>query len=375
MDSEVEETMRELLGRIARTRELGPVILLVLVGLGFSLLDGNFLTGSNLSTLSLDGTVVILLAIGQSFVLLTGNIDLSTGALAAFGGVLVAIVINGGVPWQLAVVLTCATTMVAGVVNGIIVHYARVPSFLATFGMLGAGESLALLLSNQTSVPITKASFAYLGTAQIGGVPVAVLIAIGVMVVGELILRKTAFGFDLYAYGGNPAGSVLAGVRARTVTIGAFAVSGCLAGLGGAITSSRLLAGYPSSGTGDTLFDSIAGAVVGGVSLFGGVGTAVGAFIGALLIGEIQDGMNVKAIAYSWQPLVIGAVIVLGVAYDVTARRFSLVTRLRSLFQHPEKRVAVLPAGGPGGGEGGDEVLGAGSDASTPNQRDEEKIR
>lgn len=334
--------MRELLGRVARLRELGPILLLLLVGIGFTLLDGNFLTGSNLSTLSLDGTVVILLAIGQSFVLLTGNIDLSTGALAAFGGVLVAIIINHGVPWQLAVLITCLATGFAGVINGVIVHYVKVPSFLATFGMLGAGESLALILSQESSVPVQKVSFAYLGTGKVGGVPVAVIIAIGIMILGELVLRKTAFGFDLYSYGGNPTGAVLAGVRASTVTIGAFLVSGLLAGLGGAITSSRLLAGYPSSGTGDTLFDSIAGAVVGGVSLFGGVGSAFGAFVGALLIGEIQDGMNVKAIAFSWQPLVIGSVIVLGVAYDVTARRFSVAARVRSLFRHPERRPDVV---------------------------------
>jgi ribose transport system permease protein len=334
--------MRSALASLLRQRELGPLVLLILVGAGFTLLDGNFLTSGNLSTLSLDATVVMLLAIGQCFVLLTGNIDLSTGALAAFGGVLVAILINHGIPWQLAVVLTSALTAGCGVVSGAITHYLKVPSFLATFGMLGAGESLALVLSNDTSVPVLKANFAYLGTAKLAGVPVAVVIAVGVVVIAELVLRKTAFGFDLYAYGGNPTGAVLAGVRSSMTILGAFALSGALAGLAGSVTASRLLAGYPSSGTGDTLFDSIAGAVVGGVSLFGGVGTAFGAFLGALLIGEIQDGMNVRDISFSWQPLVIGAVIVIGVAYDITARRLSLASRLRGLLRHPERRGTQL---------------------------------
>ncbi|MHB1527299.1 MAG: ABC transporter permease [Candidatus Dormibacteria bacterium] len=289
-----------------------------------------------MATLFIGATVIALLAIGQSFVLLTGNIDLSTGALAAFGGVLVAIIINAGVPWQLAIVPTCLATATAGVISGAVVHYVKVPSFLVTFGMLGVAETLALVLSNATSVPIVAAAFTELGDGTVGGIPVLVVVAIAIVIVAELILRKTAFGFDLYAYGGNPSGAVLAGVRASVVTMGAFAVSGCLAGLGGAITASRLLSGYPSSGLGNTLFDSIAGAVVGGVSLFGGVGTAVGALFGALLIGTLQDGMNVKAISFSWQPLVIGVVIVIGVAYDVTVRRISLGAKIRALFRHPD---------------------------------------
>ncbi|MDA8067718.1 MAG: ABC transporter permease [Actinomycetota bacterium] len=310
--------------------ESGTVILILLIGLGFALLNSHFFTSGNLATLSLDATVVMSLAIGQAFVLLTGNIDLSSGSLAAFGGVLVAIIANAGVPWELAILLACLTTAAAGVVNGVITYYARIPSFLATFGMLGVGETLALLLSHATSVQVNNISFAYLGVSAIGGVPVAVVIVVGIMLVAEIILRRTVFGFDLYAIGGNQRGAELAGIRVGRVTIGAFAFSGLLAGFGGCITTSQLMAGYPSSGTGDTLFDAIAGAVVGGVSLFGGVGSALGAFLGALLIGTIQDGLNVVAISYSWQPLIIGVVIVIGVFYDVTARRTHIGARLRA---------------------------------------------
>jgi len=319
------------LRRLARRPESGVVVLVVLVGLVFTLVTPHFLTGGNLSTLSLDTTVVMTLAIGQAFVLLTGNIDLSTGALAAFGGVLVAIIINAGIPWELAILLACLATAAAGLVNGVITHYVRIPSFLTTFGMLGVGETLALVLSHDTSVQVNKPSYAYLGTHSFGGFPVAVLIVVVIMVVAELVLRRTVFGFDLFAFGGNPKGSVLTGVDAAKTTIGAFVVSGLLAGFGGCITTSRLMAGYPSSGTGNLLFDSIAGAVVGGVSLFGGVGSAVGAFLGALLIGTIQDGMNVLALSFSWQPLVIGVVIVGGVAYDVSFRRAHVMARLRQL--------------------------------------------
>jgi ribose transport system permease protein len=319
-----------LLASLSRP-EAGTVLLIVLIGIAFSLLSSHFFTGGNLSTLALDATVVMALAIGQSFVLLTGNIDLSTGALSAFGGVLVAIIANAGVPWQLALPLACLATAAAGTVNGVLTYYVRIPSFLATFGMLGAGETLALLLSHSTSVQVNELSYAYLGAATVGGVPVVVIILVVIMLFAEILLRRTIFGFDLYAIGGNRRGAELAGIRVGRVTVGAFTLSGLLAGFGGCITTSQLMAGYPSSGTGDTLFDSIAGAVVGGVSLFGGIGSAVGAFLGSLLIGTIQDGLNVLAISYSWQPLIIGVVIVVGVAYDVTARRIHIAARLREL--------------------------------------------
>lgn len=311
--------------------EAGTVLLIVLIGIAFSFLNAHFFTGGNLSTLALDATVVMSLAIGQAFVLLTGNIDLSTGALSAFGGVLVAIIANAGVPWELALLLSCLVTALAGVVNGLLTYYVRIPSFLATFGMLGVGETLALLLSHSTSVQVNNLSYAYLGASSVGGVPVVVIILVVITLVGEVLLRRTVFGFDLYAIGGNRRGAELAGIRVGRVTVGAFTLSGLLAGFGGCITTSQLMAGYPSSGTGDTLFDSIAGAVVGGVSLFGGVGSVAGAFLGSLLIGTIQDGLNVLAISYSWQPLIIGVVIVIGVAYDVTARRMHIAARLREL--------------------------------------------
>jgi ribose transport system permease protein len=321
--------------------EAGTIVLIVLVGLGFALLNSHFFTSGNLATLTLDATVVMALAIGQAFVLLTGNIDLSCGSLAAFGGVLVAIIANAGVPWPLALLLACLTTGAAGVINGLITYYARIPSFLATFGMLGVGESLALLLSNATSVQVNNVSFAYLGVSSVAGVPVAFVIVLGIVLVAEILLRRTVFGFDLYAIGGNKRGAELAGIRVGRVQIGAFAFSGLLAGFGGCITTSQLMAGYPSSGTGDTLFDAIAGAVVGGVSLFGGVGTAAGAFLGALLIGTIQDGLNVVAISYSWQPLIIGVVIVIGVTYDVTARRTHIAGRLKALGRPGAKTTAT----------------------------------
>lgn len=310
--------------------EVGVVTILVIVVVAFTLLSGNFFTASNINVLLLDATVVMLLAMGQSFVLLTGNIDLSVGALAAFSGVLLAIVINAGVPWELAIVVVCAATAAAGFLNGLMVHRLRIPSFLATFGMLGVGETLALVLSSDRSVPVTVAGLGLLSEAK--GLPVAFWVTLGVAVIFWVVARRTTFGFQLYAYGGNPKGATQCGVKTGPVVIGAFMLSGLVAGLAGSVTTSQLLAGYPSSGTGSALFDCIAGAVLGGVSLFGGVGSIVGAVIGALVIGTIKDGMNVIGLSYSWQPLVIGAVIVAGVAYDIKVRQAGALTKLIKRF-------------------------------------------
>lgn len=308
--------------RLLKARESGVVILILLVSVVFTTLNGHFASGSNASTLLVNATVVTLLAIGQSFVLLSGNIDLSTGALVAFGGVLAALLINAGMPWPLAVVVTAAVTASAGLLSGLVVHFARIPSFLVTFGMLGIGETLALVLSNDTAVPVTNVGFASFGSGTIAHIPAPVIMAVAVCVVAELVQRKTVFGWQLYALGGNRRAAELTGVRVAGIQVMVFVVSGLLAGLAGALDTSRLMSGYPAAGTGPELFDSIAAAVIGGVSLFGGVGTAVGALLGGVLIGTVQDGMNVLALSYSWQPMVIGLIIVVGVAYDTGFRRW-----------------------------------------------------
>jgi len=298
------------------------LVLVVVIG-ALSFLDPTFGTFDNGMVLLLNGAVVGVLALGQTFVLLTGGIDLSTAAVMAFGGVIATLIMSWGLPWQVACAGALGCSLAVGVVNGLLVRYARLPAFIATFGVSGICSSLAQVIPNGVSITAADSSFSWLGQGKIYGLPVAVALFALVAVGAAALLRWTRLGVHIYALGGNPRAARLAGVNTARTTIFVYATSSTLAGLGGIITASRLMVGFPYVGGGNELFYSIAGAVVGGVSLFGGVGSILGVVIGAVLIATLANGLNVLSISSFWQPFVIGVVILLGVGFDTYRRTAS----------------------------------------------------
>jgi ribose transport system permease protein len=263
------------------------VLLLVLVVMG--LLSAPFRTVSNGFTLLLNGSVIAFLALGQTFVLLTGGIDLSTGANVAMTGVLVALLMQLGLSWPLAAVLTLAVGTTLGVINGLLIHYVRVPAFIATFSTMGVASSIPLILTGANSIPVLDPNFALIGQGLLFGVPIPVVLLLLAAVLSGLMLVWTKLGVEIYAVGGNAEAARLAGVSVGRTVIVVYALSGLCAGFGGLISTSRLMVGFPSTGLGNELFFSIAAAVVGGVSLFGGSGTVLGAMIGAVLIAAVGE--------------------------------------------------------------------------------------
>ncbi|NYJ29593.1 ABC transporter permease subunit [Galbitalea soli] len=295
------------------------VVLLIVLGV-FAALSESFRSASNGGILLLNGSVVGFLALGQTFVLLTGGIDLSTGAMIATTGVLAPIMLKAGIPWPIAALLTLGIGAGAGAISGIVVHYVKVPPFIATFAAQGVLSSIPLIITGANSVTVTDQGFAFIGQGYLAGIPVPVVLLILAAILGALFLRWTKAGVHLYAVGGNRAAARLAGVNIARTTILAYALSGMCGAFGGLIATSRLMVGFPNTGLGNELFFSIAAAVVGGVSLFGGIGSIPGAMIGAVLIATVSDGMNVTNVNSYWQPLVIGVIILLGVAIDTYRR-------------------------------------------------------
>jgi ribose transport system permease protein len=313
--------------------EAGIFAVLVVVFAVFSILSPNFRTLDDFSVLLVNGTVIAFLALGQTFVLLTGGIDLSTGANIAMTGVLAALVMQAGVPWPIASLIALVAGVALGVINGVLVHYVRVPAFIATFSTQGVALAIPLIITGASSIPVLQGGFSWIGQGAIAGIPIPVLLVIVAAVIAGLFLRLTKQGVHIYAFGGNKAAARLAGVNIPRTTILVYAISGFCGGMGGLIDTSRLMVGFPATGTGNELFYSIAAAVVGGVSLFGGVGTVLGGMIGAVLIATVSNGMNVLNVQSYWQSLVIGLIILAGVSFDT-------IRRLR-----PSKPVAVQ--GGP----------------------------
>lgn len=300
--------------------ELGIFIVLLVVLVVLGALSPPFRSFSNGFTLLLNGSVIAFLALGQTFVLLTGGIDLSTGANVAMTGVLAPLLMLNGMPWPVAALLALLAGALLGVVNGAVIHFVKVPPFIVTFSTLGVASSIPLIITGANSISVVDAHFALVGQGRILGVPVPVVLLLLAAVAAWLVLSWTKFGVHVYALGGNRAAARLAGVNVARTTIAVYAISGLCAGMGGLISTSRLMVGFPATGLGNELFFSIAAAVVGGVSLFGGVGSVAGAMIGAVLIAAVSNGMNVLSVSSYWQPLVIGLIILIGVSLDTYRR-------------------------------------------------------
>ena len=316
--------------------EAGILIMLIVVFAIFCAMSPNMRTLSNGLVLLLNGAVIGLLALGQTFVLLIGGIDLSTGANIAVMGVLVSLLMAHGLVWPLAILVTLLAGTVMGIVNGIIIQYFRVPPFIVTFSTMGVASSMALIITGANSISITQSGFAFMGQGLLAGIPVPVVILAVMAIVAGLLLSKTILGTHIYATGGNREAARLAGVNLAVTTITVYAISGFCASLGGIVDTARLMVGFPTTGLGDELFFSIAAAVIGGVSLFGGIGRIQGAMIGAVLIAVVSDGMNVLNVSSYWQSLVIGVIVLIAVIFDTYRRQRAgtpLSGTLRSLFR------------------------------------------
>ena len=308
--------------RMRLPQELGVFGVVILVAVIMGALSPEFRTTSNLSVLLLNGAVVTFLALGQSCVLLTGGIDLSVGSNIALTGMIAALAMSAGLPWWMAALLAIVTGVVVGVFNGVAVHYGKMPPFIVTFATFGISASIPKILTNAKSVTVTDPMFAFFGRGSIFGIPMPILMVFAAGIVIWLILSRTAAGVHIYAVGGNKETARLSGINIARTTILVYVISGICAAFGGIIVTSRLMVGYPTAGSGTEQFYSIASAVVGGVSLFGGVGTILGAFLGSLLIAEVSNGMNVIGVDSYWQPLVIGVIILLGVLFDSNKQSF-----------------------------------------------------
>ncbi|MFP3713849.1 ABC transporter permease [Puerhibacterium sp. TATVAM-FAB25] len=309
--------------------ELGIFVVIVIVAVIFSAVSPTFRTFDNANLLLLNGTVIAFLAMGQAFVLLTGGIDLSTGSNIALTGMIAALLMRSGAPWWLAALVALAVGALVGTINGALIHYLKLPPFIVTFAAFGVAASIPLILTGASSVNVADPMFAVVGRGSLFGIPMPVVLVALFAVAFTILLRLTSTGVHIYAVGGNAETSRLSGIPIGRVTMLVYALSGLCAGMGGLITTSRLMVGYPSAGSGNELFYSIAAAVVGGVSLFGGIGSLPGALLGAVLIATVSNGMNVVGVQSYWQPLVIGLIILGGVILDTYRRQSSLSTLLR----------------------------------------------
>ena len=296
--------------------------LLLVVILTFS--NQYFLTPGNISNVLLQTSINGVLAIGMTFVILTRGIDLSVGSVVALAGIVSASFVTtsatagiAGAPYPMILALGVGILVGVGcgAIVGLIVSRFAVPAFVATLGMLSAARGMTLIYGGGRPVPALTPEFRWIGTGNILGIPMPVVILAVVFLVSWWVLTRTRFGRYIYAVGGNPHAAKTSGINVSRIRFTVYAISGALSGLAGMMLSARTGSALPQAGIAYEL-DAIAAVVIGGTSLSGGVGRVTGTLIGALIIGVMNNGLDLMGIQSYYQQVLKGALIVGAVMLD-----------------------------------------------------------
>ncbi|MBR0754948.1 ribose ABC transporter permease [Bradyrhizobium jicamae] len=316
-----QETRRQRTRTFIRAVGMLPVLLLLCLGFHF-LSEGRFFTGQNLGIVVQQSAVNTVLAAGMTFVILTGGIDLSVGSIlaaSAMAGLIISQFPDLGPLWLPAAVLTGA---VFGVLNGGLIALLRLPPFIVTLGSLTAVRGVARLLGADTTVFNPSIPYAFIGNGSLTLIPGLLtipwlwVIAVLVILVSWLVLKRTVLGVHIYAVGGNESAARLAGIKVWAVLIFVYAVSGLLAGLGGAMQAARLYAANGLQLGQSYELDAITAVILGGTSFVGGIGSIWGTLVGALIIAVLSNGLILIGVSDVWQYVIKGLVIIGAVALD-----------------------------------------------------------
>jgi ribose transport system permease protein len=303
-------------------QSVGLLFVILIGGIALSFASPVFFTRINLENLLFSSTVIAIVAIGQAFVILIAGIDLSVGAVLALSSVLgVVLATQMDLPVWLAVFLALGAGALVGLINGLNVTLLKIPPLIATLAMMSVTRGIAFLISGGRNIAPVPSVFVDIQSARLFGIPVIIVFTLLIGVLAHLILTRTRFGREIYATGGNAVAAQLAGIRTNRVIIAAYVISGLCAALGGLMITARLEAGAATAGFGYELI-VISAVVIGGVSLFGGEGRIVGVLLGVILLGLVQNAVNLLNVPPNYDYVVSGVVIAAAAALDVYRRRY-----------------------------------------------------
>ncbi|UZE50703.1 ABC transporter permease [Rhodopseudomonas sp. P2A-2r] len=297
-------------------RLLAALLICVLL----SLLTDSFLSLNNILNVLRQASLMFFVAAGLTLVVLTAGLDLSIGANVGLTACLAGTVIHVTGSPTLGVLVGIGVGAAIGLANGIMVTALRIPSFIATYGMLWILQGVAYWYMAGETIHGFPPSFRQLGSGYFLGLPIPVYLLVIFLAVGTILAQRTTWGQEIYAIGANPVAARLSGIPVAARLLLVYTVSGTMAGLASIIFLARLNSAEADIGESLTL-PAIASVLIGGTSLFGGVGTVFGTFIGALILTLVLNGMNLLQISASWQPLVTGAIVILAVWLDRMTRR------------------------------------------------------
>lgn len=288
----------------------GAIIAFLAIALVGSLLSPTFLTQRNVTNVMRQTAMLGVVTVGMTFVILTAGIDLSVGMVLSFTSVAAAMLFDNGqgLPLPIVFLTTLALGSAIGAFNGFMIIWRGAAPFVVTLAMMAIAGGAALTVSGGKPIGGIQGTYAWLGSGSVGPIPVLVLLMLFVFLLGAFVLRYTPYGRQVYAIGGNEEASRLSGIAVDRVKVITYTISGLLSALGGIIFSARVTVGDPWAGRGLEL-DAIAAVVIGGTSLFGGVGTMWGSLLGALIITMINNVLNLLNVSPYMQGLAKGIII------------------------------------------------------------------
>ena len=300
-------------------RRFGTVAGLIGLCVLLWILTPHFLTVANALNVMEQTSINAIVAIGMTFVIVSSGIDLSVGSLVAVAGVVLAGALKAGWSIPIAIAAGLAIGAATGLLNGIVIAFGRLPSFIMTLGMMSVARGAALLMTDGRPISGFDAAFRSIATGRLVGVPAPIVLTLVLYAIAHFVLSRTRFGRYVYGIGGNEEATRLSGVNVRFHKTMVYVVSGVMSAIAAVLLTARLNSAQPIAGIMYEL-DAIAAVVIGGTSLSGGEGHLGGTLIGALTMGVLRNGLNLLGVSSFLQQLVIGVVIIVAVLVDIMVK-------------------------------------------------------
>lgn len=295
---------------------IGFIVLFVLM----IFINDNFLTANNLTNVARQVSINAIIAVGMTCAILSGGIDLSVGPVMALSGTVAAGLMVAGVPVPLAMLAGLAVGTAFGAINGSCIAWLRMPPIIVTLATMGIARGLGLIYTGGYPISGLPDAFSWLGRGTLFGIQVPILVMLAVYLLAWIVLNQMPFGRHLYSVGGNVEAARLSGIRVPRVRLLVYVISGFTAALAGLVLSSRLMSGQPNAGEGFEL-DAIAAVVLGGAAIAGGRGAIIGTLVGAMMLGVLNNGLNLMGVSPYVQNVIKGAIILAAIWVSSMKRR------------------------------------------------------
>ncbi len=318
-----------LIGRLLRVRELALVAMIIITALVLHASTGRFLTTPNLNAIMLGFATSAVIMVGMTAALVSGGFDLSVGSVFALGGVAAAIALRADIPVPLSMAIGVGAGVLSGLVTGLLITRAGINPFISTLGMMSIARGVGYAITEGSPLANLPNEFFALGQGRTLGIPNLVLIALAIVLIGDILMRRSGPFRQIYYVGGNEDAARLSGINVNRVKLGVYTLTATLAALAGVLSVSRFTVADPGTGTGEEL-RLIAACIIGGCSLQGGRGTVFGGLLGLVFVGFVNNGMVLLQVPVYWQTLAMGAILLFAVGFDTFSQRLQQRAKLRS---------------------------------------------